>query len=91
MVTQRFEGDFESEDQYFTVDIVNCLSVFRDMETEYFLNYTIGDPPVTLTIVGAIYPNCTSSYMSLEPELAELPTTFGVVNNTAKREVSIGL
>ena len=85
IISQRFEGDIESKFLDFTVSIVKCLSVYTDMETEYFVEYTIGDPPVALTVVDAVYSNCTSSFMSLVPALEELPTAFGVVNNTSSR------
>ena len=91
IISQRYEGDTEAEFVYFTVNVVKCLSVYADLETEYYLEYVIGDPTVALTVVDSVYPDCTSSYMSLVPALNELPAAFSVANDTSSRQVIISL
>ena len=65
--------------------------MYADLESEYYLEYVIGDPTVTLTVVDSVYPDCTSSYMSLVPALNELPGAFSVANDTSSRQVIISL
>ena len=91
IILQRYDGDTEAEFVYFTVNVVKCLSVYADLETEYYHEYFIGDPTVALPIVDSVYPDCTSSYMSLVPALDELPVAFSVANDTSSRQVIIRL